>query len=74
VDPHSAQVVAEEIVQRVARKEAQAVRDPVGLAGSVEVVRFSTLAKITNGLRALVVSTGPNAKSDTVQCVRGVLL
>lgn len=70
VDPHSAQVVAEKIVQRVARQEAQAIRDPVGFARSVKVVRFSALAQVANGLRTLVVSTGPNAKSDTVQCVR----
>jgi hypothetical protein len=74
VDPHPTQVVAKKIVQRVARQEAQAVRDPVGLAGSVEVVRFSALAKVTNGLRALVISTRPDAKGDTVQCVRRVLL
>ena len=74
VDPHSTQVVAEKIVQRAARQEAQAVRDPVGLAGSVKVIGFSTLAKVANGLRALVISTRPDAKSDTVQCVRRVLL
>ena len=74
VDPHSTQVVAEKIVQRVARQEAQAVRDPVGLAGSVEVIRLGSFAKVTNCFSALVICTGPDAKSDAVQCVRRVLL
>jgi hypothetical protein len=74
VDPHPAQVVAKKVVKRVARQEAQAVRNPVSLAGSVEVVRLSALAKVANGFRALVISTRPNAKSDTVQRVRRVLL
>jgi len=74
VDPHTTQVVTKKVVQRVTRQEAQAIRDPVGLARSVEVVRLGAFAKVTNGLRALVVSAGPNAKGDTIQRVRGVLL
>ena len=74
VDPHPTQVVTKKIVQRVARQETQAVRDPVGLARGVKVVRLSALAEVTNGLRALVISARPDAKGDAIQRVRRVLL
>ena len=40
MDPHPAKVVAQQVVQGVAREEAQAVRDPVVVVGIVVEVRL----------------------------------
>lgn len=43
VDPHAAQVVTKEIVQRIPRQKTQTVRDPVCLVWIVEEVRLDSL-------------------------------
>lgn len=74
VNPHPSEVIAQEVVQGIPGKEAQAVRNPVGLVRVVVEVGLSLLAQFTNGLGALLVGTGPDAQRDTVQGVRRILL
>jgi hypothetical protein len=74
VDPHATEVVAEKVVQRVSRKETQAVGDPVCLAGILVVVRLCALPQLTDRLGTLLVCARPDAEGDTVQSVRGILL
>lgn len=74
VNPHAAKVVAQQVVQRVSRKERQAVRNPVGLVGVVIIVRLCPLAQVSNRLGSLLVSSRPDAQANTVQSMGGVLL
>jgi hypothetical protein len=74
VDPHAAQVVAEQVVERVARQEAEAVGDPVAVIGRVVQVRVGLAAQIADGVGALVVGARPDAQGDAVQGVGRVLL
>lgn len=55
VDPHTAQVVAKKVVERVSRKERQAVRDPVRLIGVVVIIGFGLLPQISNRFGSLLV-------------------
>lgn len=70
VDPHAAEVVAQKVVQRIPRKKAQAVRNPVSLARSVVVIRLGPLAELTDGIGTLFISTRPDAKCNAVESVR----
>ena len=74
VDPHATKIVAEEVVEWVARQETQTVGDPVSLAWGIEVIRFCAPAEITDSLCTLVVGTRPDTKGNAVQSVRLVLL
>lgn len=74
VNPHTTQVVAQQVVERVPGQETQAVGDPVSLVGVVVKVGFGLLAQLTDGLGTLLISTGPDAQRDTVKSVRRVLL
>jgi hypothetical protein len=74
VNPHSPEVITQQVVQRVAGEEAQAVRDPVSLVRVVIKVGLGLLAQFADGLGTLLVGTGPNAQRDTVQSVRRILL
>jgi len=42
--------------------------------GRVVVVWLGPLAKVANGLSALLICSRPDTQSDTVECVGGVLL
>lgn len=66
VNPHAAKIVAQEVVERVARKEGKAVRNPVGLVWVVVVVALCSLAQVANGLGPLLVGAGPDAEADTI--------
>jgi hypothetical protein len=66
VDPHAAEIIAEEVVEGIAREEAQAVRNPVGLVSRIVKVRLRALPEVADGLGALFVSTGPDAQRDPV--------
>jgi hypothetical protein len=74
VDPHATEIVAEQVVKRVSRKETQTVRNPVCLAGSVVVIGLGTLPQFADGFSALLICARPNTKSDTVESVRRILL
>ena len=74
VDPHAAQVVAQQVVERVAGEEAEAVGDPVGLVGGLVVVGLGLLAQVADGLGAFVVGARPDTQGDAVEGVGGVLL
>jgi hypothetical protein len=74
VNPHAAQVVAQEVVQRVARQERQAVRNPVRLLRVVVVVGFGPLPQLTDRLGPLLVGPRPDAQAYAVERVRRVLL
>lgn len=69
VDPHAAKVVAEQVVQRVARQERQAVRDPVLLLRVVVELGLRPLPQLADGLSALLVGARPNTQADAVEGV-----
>jgi hypothetical protein len=74
VNPHAPEIVSKEIVEGVSRKKRQAIRNPVGLVWVIIVVRLGALAKITDRLRALIVSSRPYAEADAVESLGRVLL
>jgi hypothetical protein len=74
VDPHAAEIIAEQVVERIAREEAQAVRNPVGLISGIVKVRLRALPEVADGLGALLISTRPDAQRDPVESVARVLL
>ena len=74
VDPHAAEVVAEQVVQRVSREERQAVGDPVLLIRIVVEVGLRPLPQLANRLSPLLIGSRPDAQADTVQGMRRVLL
>ena len=74
MNPHAAEIIAQQIVEGIPREEAQAVRDPVCLVRRVVIVSLSALAKVTNRLSTLLIGPRPDTKGDTVEGMRGVLL
>lgn len=60
VNPHPSEVVAKEVIKRIAGQEAKAVWDPVCLVGLFIVVGLGTFAKVANSLSAFFIRTGPN--------------
>lgn len=74
VNPHAAEVVAEQVIQGIAGKEAQAVRNPVRLLARVVEVGLGALAEIANRLGALLVGAGPDPQGNAVERVAAVLL
>lgn len=74
VNPHTTEVITQQVVQRIAGEEAQAVRDPIGLVWVIIKVGLGLLAQFPNGLGALLIGTGPDAQRDTIQRVRRILL
>jgi hypothetical protein len=74
VNPHPSEIIAQQIVQGITGKEAQAIGDPVGLVRVVIKVGLGLLAQFTDGLGTLLVGTGPDAQRNTVQSVRRILL
>lgn len=74
VDPHAAEVVAQQVVEGISRQKGQAVRDPVNLVWVVIEVRLGPLPEVANCLGTLLVGPRPDAEADAVKCVRGVLL
>lgn len=67
VNPHTAEVVTEQVVQRVPGQEAQAVRNPVSLIGIVVEIGFRLLAHLANRLRTLFVGARPDAQGNTIK-------
>lgn len=74
MNPHSTEVVTEEVVKGVSGQEAEAVRDPVYLICVVVEVGFCLLTQLSDGLSALLVCPRPDFQGNAVECVRGVLL
>jgi hypothetical protein len=74
VDPHATEVVAQEIVERVAGEEAETIRNPVRLVGGLVEVGFGTFPQVADGLGSLLVRSRPDAKGDTIQGLLRVLL
>lgn len=74
VNPHTTEVVAEQVVQGIAREEAEAVGDPVCLLWIVVEVGLDSLSQIANGLGPLLVGARPDTERNTVQSVGGILL
>lgn len=74
VDPHASKVVAKQVVKRIPGQETQTVWDPVGLRRTVIEVGLGLLAQFPDGLGALLVGPGPDAKSNTVESMRRILL
>jgi hypothetical protein len=60
VNPHSTEVVSEEVIKRISRKETQAVRDPVRLIGNISVVWFCLSAKVTDSFGPFLIGTRPD--------------
>lgn len=74
MDPHATEVVAQQVVERVAGQEREAVGDPVLLIRVVVEVRLGPLPQLPDGLGSLLVGARPHAQADTVERVRRVLL
>ena len=74
VDPHATEVVAEQVVKRVAGKERQAVGDPILLIRVVEEVGFGPPPEFADRLGSLLVGAGPDTQANSVQGVGGILL
>lgn len=74
VDPHTAKIVAKQVVKRVARKEAQTVWNPVSVVGRVVVILFGLLTEVPNSISSLLVSARPDAESNAVESVCRILL
>ena len=67
VDPHSAKVVTEQIVEWVSREEGKTIGDPVCLVGRIVEVRLGPLAKVPYSLGTLLIGPRPDAERNTVQ-------
>lgn len=74
VNPHTTEVVAEQVVQGIAREEAEAVGDPVSLLWVVVEVGLDSLSQVANSLGPLLVGARPDTERNTIQSVRGILL
>lgn len=74
MDPHAAQVVTQQVEQRVPRQKAECVRDPVGLIGIVEIVGLVPPPQLSDGLGTSIIGPRPDAQGDPVESVRRVLL
>lgn len=74
VNPHTTQVVTEQVVERISRQKAQAVWDPVCLVSHVSVVWLGLSAKLTDRLSTFLVRSGPDSQGNAVECMLGVLL
>ena len=61
VDPHATEIVSQKVVQRVSRKKAEAVWNPIGLAWHIVIIRLGTLSEIADRLGALLVCSRPDA-------------
>lgn len=56
MDPHAAEVIAEEVVERISREKAQTVRNPVGFVGRIIVIRLRPSPQLADRLSSLLVS------------------
>jgi len=74
VNPHTTKIVAEEVVERIARQETQTIRNPVRLVSNIYIVGLDPLSHLTNGFGTLLISTRPHSQCDTVECMRRILL
>jgi hypothetical protein len=74
VNPHSSEVVAQKVVERIPGEETQAVRYPVCLIGDISVIRLGLPAELTNGLSSLLISSRPDAQSNAIESMLRVLL
>jgi len=74
VNPHTAEIIAEQVVQRITRQEAQAVWNPVSLVRRIVIVLFSLLAKLADSVGSLLIGARPDTESNTVESVCRILL
>ena len=74
VNPHATEVVAKKVVNRVSGQERQAVWDPICLVAILVKVGFGPLAKVSDGLRTLIICSRPDSQCNAVKCVCRVLL
>lgn len=74
VNPHASKVIPEQVVERVARQETQAVWNPVRLLGTVVEIRLGAFSQVADGLGSFLVGAGPDAESNSIEGMRRVLL
>ena len=74
VNPHATEVVAQQVIEWVSREEGQTVWNPICLVTILVEVGLGPFAQVSDGLGTLVISSGPNAKSNAVKGVCRVLL
>lgn len=74
VNPHSSQIVSQQVVQRVSRQETQAVRDPISLFSGVIEVGLCPSSQVANRLRSFAVGLRPDPESNAIKRLRRVLL
>src|ERR1700760_3193566 len=74
VDPYSTEIITKQVVERIARKEAQAIWNPVCLITRVIEIWLCSLSEVPNGLSAFLVCSRPNSESNSIEGMTGVLL
>lgn len=74
MNPHAPEVVTEKVVERVAREERQAVRDPVLLLRVIVEVGLRPPPQLTDRLGPLLIGARPDTQADTIERVRRILL
>jgi hypothetical protein len=74
VDPHATKVVAQEVVERIPREEAEAVWNPVGLITRVIEIWLGASSQVANCLGTLLIGARPDAKCNTVESMARILL
>lgn len=74
MNPHTPEVVTQQVVQGVPGEETQAVGNPVGLIGIVVVIRLRLLSQFPNSLSSLLISARPDSQGDTIESMGGILL
>ena len=74
VNPHAPEIVAKKVVERISRKEAQAIRYPISFVGDIVIVRLRLSSKFADSLCTPLICTGPNTERDAVQGMLRILL
>jgi hypothetical protein len=74
VNPHSSQVITQQVEERVARQKAERIRNPVRLVRRVVVIRLISLSQLANRLCSLIIRSRPNPQGNSIKRMRRVLL
>lgn len=74
MDPHTPEVVTQQVVEGVSREETQAIGDPVDLLRVIVEIGLGLFAEFTDSFGTLLVGSGPDTQSNAVKSVGRILL
>jgi hypothetical protein len=74
VNPHASKVVAKQVVERVPREKAQAIRNPISFVRDIMVIRFRLPSEFTDGFGTPLICSRPHTECNTVKRVLRILL